>query len=104
MALEITDTNFDQILSQNERVIVQFSAVWCGPCRMITPIIEQLAEENKDVFIGKLDVDGNPNVSGLFGISSIPTILYFKNGKLWETTRGVMSKPKLQEYINKLKE
>lgn len=103
MALEITDQNFDQILSQNERVVVQFSAAWCGPCKMLTPIVNQLAEENNDVFIGKLDVDTNPEVSKLFEISSIPTLLYFKNGELIEKTRGAMSKPKLQEYINKLK-
>lgn len=101
--IEITDKNFEDVLNQNEKVVVQFSALWCGPCKMITPIMDQLAGENKDVFIGKLDVDANPIVSGLFNIFSIPTILYFKDGKLMDTTKGVMSKPKFQEYINKLK-
>ncbi len=104
MAIQITDKNFNEIVASNKSVVVQFSAEWCGPCRILGPIIDQLAQENKDVIIGKLDVTDNPLTAAEHRISTIPTVLYFKNGQLAERTNGVMSKPAFQKIINGLKD
>ena len=84
MALEITDENLEEILSSSKIVVLDFWAAWCGPCRMVGPIIEELASENEDngdIAIGKVNVDENPQAAAKFGIRSIPTILFFKDGE-----------------------
>ncbi|MFQ3576738.1 MAG: thioredoxin [Cytophagales bacterium] len=80
-ALEITDANFDEILSSGKPILVDFWAEWCGPCKMIGPVVEELASdfEGKAV-IGKLNVDNNPEITSRFRVSSIPTLLFFKDG------------------------
>ncbi len=81
MALVITDSNFDELLKTGKPMVVDFWAEWCGPCKMIGPIIEELSHEFEDkVIIGKLDVDENNDVTSRFGIRNIPTILFFKDG------------------------
>ena len=80
MALEITDKNLDEVLNQNEVVVIDFWAEWCGPCRMMGPIIDELATET-DAVVGKLDISANGIATQRFMISSIPTIIFFKNGK-----------------------
>jgi len=93
MALEVTDSNFDELLKDPRPLIVDFWAEWCGPCRMIAPIIEELAETYKGkVNIGKLDVDENNEISTRFGIRNIPTILFFKQGQLVDTQVGATQK------------
>jgi len=93
MALEVTDSNFDELLKDPRPLIVDFWAEWCGPCRMIAPIIEELAETYKGkVNIGKLDVDENNEISTRFGIRNIPTILFFKHGQLVDTQVGATQK------------
>jgi thioredoxin 1 len=83
MALEITDSNFEEYLSSGKALVVDFWAPWCGPCRMVGPIIEELADEYADrVNIGKMNVDENNDVCVRFGIRNIPTILFFKQGQL----------------------
>lgn len=101
MALVVTDDNLDEVLS-NSNVLIDFWAEWCGPCKMIGPVIDQLAEENKDVVIGKLNVDTNPRAAMAFGITSIPTIIFFKNGEIFDRTRGVMPKSGIQKKLNQL--
>ena len=94
MALEITDTTFkDTVLNSEKPVLVDFWAVWCGPCRMLGPVIEELANdyEGKAV-IGKVDVDNNQQVSMEYGIRSIPTVLIFKGGQVVDKIVGVASK------------
>ena len=100
--ITLSDSNFEQALKENPLLVVDFWAVWCGPCRMVAPVIEQLASElaGKVVF-GKLNVDENPAISRTFGIQSIPTIAIFKNGKAIDAIVGAVSKSQMQSTILK---
>jgi thioredoxin 1 len=101
--ITITDYNFNELVNKYNFLIVDFWAAWCGPCRMVSPIIEQLSIEltGKAVF-GKLNVDENPHVSNTFGIQSIPTIIIFKNGRLIDRIVGAMTKSQLFSRISLL--
>jgi thioredoxin 1 len=94
MALELTDSNFQELVLKSDKpVLVDFWAVWCGPCRMVAPIVEELAKEYEGrAVVGKLDVDNNPNVSAQFGIRNIPTLLIFKNGQIVDKQVGAVPK------------
>lgn len=98
---EFTDDNFDaEVLKSDSAVLVDFWAPWCGPCRQIAPMIDELAEENPSVSIGKINIDENPGVAQKFGINSIPTLLLFKNGEVSESFIGVRPKAALQEALS----
>lgn len=89
MALEITDNNFKEILAEGKPVVIDFWAPWCGPCKMVGPIIEELAGEYEGkALIGKCDVDENGDVAAEYGIRNIPTVLFFKNGELVDKQVG----------------
>lgn len=98
---EFTDDNFDaEVLKSDMPVLVDFWAPWCGPCRQIAPMIDELASENPNVKIGKINIDENPGIAQKFGISSIPTLLVIKNGEVSESFVGVRPKSALQEALD----
>lgn len=101
MEFKFTDENFNQeALSANELVVVDFYADWCGPCKMMAPVIEELAEQySGTVKIGKLNVDENPDTARKYRVMSIPTILFLKNGELVDTVVGAVSKSQLEGKI-----
>ena len=100
MAVEITDSNFQEMLDSGQPIMVDFWAAWCGPCLAMGPTIEELAKEYDGKFIiGKLDVDNNPEVSQQFGIRNIPTILFFKDGKVVDKQVGAVPKNMLVKKL-----
>ena len=102
MALEITDGNFeDVVLKSDKPVLVDFWAAWCGPCRMLAPIVEELSEEFEGkAVVGKMDVDAHQKFAAQFGIRNIPTVLIFKDGQLVERQVGVAGKAVYEGKIN----
>ena len=103
MALEITDSNYKEILAEGKPVVVDFWAPWCGPCKMVAPIIEELAAEFEgQVIIGKCDVDDNSDVAAEYGIRNIPTVLFFKNGEIVDKQVGAVAKPVFVEKVKNL--
>jgi thioredoxin 1 len=101
MALEFTDSNFQTaVLGSDKLTVVDFWAEWCGPCRAISPLIEELSKEySGKINVGKLNVDHNPNVSINYGITSIPAILFIKNGKVVDKQIGAVPKSVLDKKI-----
>ena len=103
MVLQITDATLDKVLKTDKPVVIDFWAEWCGPCRMVAPIIEQLAEEYKDnVIVGKIDVDENNEATTKYGIRNIPTILFIKNRQVVDKIVGAADKRLFVDKINKL--
>ena len=102
MAIEITDATWDEIVMKSDKpVLVDFWAEWCGPCRMVGPIVEELSKEyDGKVVVGKVNVDTNPNISMQFGIRNIPTILFFKNGQVVDKQVGAVPKGVLAGKLN----
>ncbi len=100
--LEVNDENFAEEVEGREGLsMVDFWATWCGPCRMVAPIVEELADEYRDkgLKVGKMDVDANPQTPARYGIRSIPTILFFKGGELVDQVIGYVPRPHLEEKI-----
>jgi thioredoxin 1 len=103
MVIQITDATLDKVLKTDKPVVIDFWAEWCGPCRMVAPIIEQLAEEYKDnVIVGKIDVDENNEATTKYGIRNIPTILFIKKGQVMDKIVGTADKRLFVDKINKL--
>ena len=103
MALQITDAGFKELLEGNKPLVVDFWAEWCGPCKMISPVVDELASEYEGtVVIGKVNVDENEELPAKYGIRNIPTLLFFKNGELVDKHVGAATKAILEEKIKKL--
>lgn len=103
MTLEVTDANFQALLAEGTPLVVDFWAPWCGPCKMMLPIVDELANQYEGkVRVGKLNVDENPDTCEAFGIMSIPTMLFFKNGELVNRHVGAAPKAELIKAIDQL--
>lgn len=104
MALEVTDSNFQElVLDSDKPVIVDFWAEWCGPCRMVGPIVEEIGKEYEGkAVVTKLDVDSNPGISAKYGIRNIPTVLFFKNGEVADKQVGAVPKSVLTGKLDAL--
>ena len=101
--IEVNDSNFNDTINVNSMVIVDFWAPWCGPCKMIAPIFDELAAEYEGKIIaGKLNVDDNDETCSAYGIMNIPTILFFKNGELVHRQVGAIRKPDLQKLFEEI--
>ncbi|GAB3569696.1 thioredoxin [Spirosoma luteolum] len=99
-AVEATDANFDELINSDKPVLVDFWAEWCGPCKMIGPVVEQLAGEYEGkAVVAKMDVDQNARIPAQFGIRSIPTLMVFKNGQMIEKVVGAVPKNVLEQKL-----
>ena len=104
MALEIPDSNFDELVLKSDKpVVVDFWAEWCGPCKMIGPLIDEMSKDYEGkALIGKVNVDQNANVSAQFGVRSIPTVLFIKNGEVVDKSVGAVPKATLDSKLEAL--
>ncbi|RZN61468.1 thioredoxin [Methanonatronarchaeum sp. AMET6-2] len=101
--IKVTEENFESVINDNEVVVVDAWADWCNPCKRLEPIIEELAEEyEEEVVFGKLNVDENGGIARKYGIMSIPTLLYFKDGELVNRTVGALPKQQLKSAVEKV--
>ncbi len=103
MAIELTDSNYQEKVEQSDKpVLIDFWAEWCGPCKMVSPVVEEIAKEYEGkAVVGKVDVDSNPELSSKFGIRNIPTILFVKDGEVVDKSVGAVSKDVLTEKLDK---
>ncbi len=99
--VEASDATFDTVTTENEWVLVDFWAPWCGPCKMIAPVLEQIADERDNLTIAKVNVDHNQNSPGRFGVRGIPTLVLFHNGEPVDQHSGAMQKGGFDDWLNR---
>ena len=98
-AIKISSLNFDEIINGEKPVLLDFSASWCGPCRMIAPILDEIADERSDIVVGKIDVDDEPELANEFNVVSIPLLVYIKNGKIEDQLMGARPKAQILDML-----
>jgi len=99
-ALSINKNNFDSIKKEEKTVLLDFYADWCGPCRMVSPVVDEIAEERSDILVGKINVDNEQELAEKFGILSIPTLIVLKDGKITNKSSGARPKAQILEMLN----
>jgi thioredoxin 1 len=99
--INIDQNNFDSVKNSAQLILLDFYADWCGPCRMVSPIVDEIAQENPQILVGKINVDNEPELSGNFGVASIPTLVVMKHGEVIQQSAGAKSK---QQILAMLKE
>ena len=97
--VHVSQLNFDEIINGNKPVLLDFFASWCGPCRMVAPILEEIAAERDDIIIGKIDVDAEPELASQFSVSCIPLLVYMKNGEVVDQALGARPKEMILDMI-----
>ena len=98
--LEITSVNFnEEVINSDKKVLIDFYAVWCGPCKILSPIVEEFAKENMDIKVVKIDVDKEPEIAGKYGIISIPTLVVVENGEVVNRAVGIINKENIEKLV-----
>lgn len=99
--IHVTDENFDELIGKSIKpVLVDFWATWCGPCKAIAPVLEEISENSEDIIVAKIDVDANPQTAAKYHIRSIPTLMLFKDSQIAATKIGAGTKPQIQAFID----
>ena len=93
--LNVNKSNFDEINKSDRKVLIDFFAEWCGPCRMVSPIVDEIANERPDILVAKINVDEEPELASAFGVSAIPTLVIMKDGKIVQQSSGARPKPQI---------
>ena len=97
--VKLSKNNFDLALNSEKKVLLDFYADWCGPCRMLSPLVDQVAEENEQYFVGKINVDEEPELAARFGVASIPMLVVMQNGKIVNQSVGAKPKPQILQRL-----
>ena len=98
--IKVTKDNFEEIRNSDKPVLIDFYADWCGPCRMVSPIVDEIAEERDDIVVGKINVDDDPELAIKFGIVSIPTLMVLKNGEVAKKATGARPKDDILDMLD----
>ena len=97
--LSVSKNNFESVKNNNKKVLLDFYADWCSPCRMVSPIVDEIAEERSDILVGKINVDKEPELASAFGVASIPTLVVMKDGKIVNQASGARPKSQILSLL-----